>query len=153
MSNLPLITMLFALCSAHSWLDCVKDVGNGLNTGDADCRGYPRGYPGRLPGVDVDLAMTYRIQPPIMGQNPAICKSNQQNANQYTNRFYMTQARAGETLRMRWTPNGHQRGAGQTPLTYNIHWTGVAGTQLTNRLQLNNTNLLSWKHTLCRIFD
>jgi hypothetical protein len=55
----------------------------------------------------------------------------------------MTQARAGETLRMRWTPNGHQRGAGQNPLTYTIHWTGVAGTQLTNRLQLNDTNKLA----------
>jgi hypothetical protein len=55
----------------------------------------------------------------------------------------MTQARAGETLRMRWTPNGHQRGAGQTPLSYTIHWTGVAGTQLTNRLQLNDTNKLA----------
>jgi hypothetical protein len=121
----------------------VKDVGNGLNTGDADCRGYARGYPGRLPGVNVDEIMTYRIQPRIMGQNPAICKSNQQSSNQYSSRFYMTQARAGETLRMRWTPNGHQRGAGQNPLTYTIHWTGVPGTQLTNRLQLDDSNKLA----------
>jgi hypothetical protein len=146
MANLSLIFVLLfslGLVHSHSWLDCVKDVGSGLNTGDADCRGYARGYPGRLPGVNVDEIMTYRIQPRIMGQNPPICKSNQQNSNQYSSRFYMTQARAGETLRMRWTPNGHQRGAGQNPLTYTIHWTGVPGTQLTNRLQLNDTNKLA----------
>jgi hypothetical protein len=78
-----------------------------------------------------------------MGQNPAICAANQRTASDYTSRFYMASAKAGETLRMRWTPNGHQRGAGQNPLTYAIHWTGVPGTQLTNRLQLNDTNKLA----------
>jgi hypothetical protein len=52
----------------------------------------------------------------------------------------MTRANAGETLRLRWTPNGHQRGAGQDPRTYTIHWTGTSGTQLNNRLDLTSSN-------------
>jgi len=52
----------------------------------------------------------------------------------------MATAKAGESLRLRWTPNGHQRGAGQDPKTYTIHWTGTPNTQLTNRLDLNQGN-------------
>jgi hypothetical protein len=148
MANLWFFTVLMLavglhLTRGHSWLDCVKDVGNGLRTGDADCRGYPRGYPGRLPGVNIDQIMTYRIQPRVMGENPPICAAGQRSQTAYSSRFYRATAKPGETLRMRWTPNGHQRGAGQTPLTYSIHWTGVAGTQLNNRLDLNTGNRLA----------
>jgi hypothetical protein len=124
----------------HSWLDCVKDVGTGKNTGPADCRGYSRGYPGRVSGVNVDQIMTYRIIPGQMGQNPPVCASTQRSSTQYTSTYYMTRANAGETLRLRWTPNGHQRGAGQDPKTYTIHWTGTSGTQLNNRLDLTSSN-------------
>jgi hypothetical protein len=148
MANLWMITVLFfsfgvLLSNGHSWLDCVKDVGSGLRTSDADCRGYPRGYPGRVAGVNVDQIMTYRIQPKVMGVNPPICAATQRNPTDYTTRYYMASAKAGETLRMRWTPNGHQRGAGQDPLTYTIHWTGAPGSQLKNRLDLNDTNKLA----------
>jgi len=129
-----------ALCGAHTWLDCIKDVGQGMNTGVQDCKGFARGYPGRVSGVNIDQVMTYRIQPAVMGQNPPICSNGQQNSNQYTSTYYMTTAKAGDTLRLRWTPNGHQHGAGQDPKTYTIHWTGVPGTQLTHRLDLNAQN-------------
>ncbi len=46
--------------SSHTWLDCTKRVGN-------ECKGYARGFPGRLPGVNVDQIMTYRIQPGLSG--------------------------------------------------------------------------------------
>jgi len=132
--------LCIVLCSCHSWLDCTKDVGQGMNTGPQDCRGFSRGYPGRIGGVNVDQVMTYRIQPAVMGQNPLICANTQQSSNSYTDTYYMATAKAGETLRLRWTPNGHQQGAGQDPRTYTIHWTGVAGTQLRNRLDLNSGN-------------
>jgi len=54
----------------------------------------------------------------------------------------MAQARAGEILRLKYFPNGHQRGAGQQPKNWTIHWTGVPGTQLNNRLDLNAANRL-----------
>jgi len=137
-----LFAVVFQSTYGHSWLDCVKDIGTGLNTGVGDCKGFARNYPGRLPGVNVDEIMTYRIQPAIMGQNPPICAAGQRTANSYSNQFPRAKANAGETLKMRWTPNGHQRGAGQNPLTYTIHWTGKAGTQLNNRLDLtDNTKL------------
>jgi len=130
------------LSNGHSWLDCVKDVGTGLRTGVADCKGFARGYPGRVSGVNVDQIMTYRIQPAVMGQNPPICGPGQRTAN-YSAAYPKAKANAGETLRMRWTPNGHQKGAGQNPLTYSIHWTGKAGTQLNNRLDINDNNKLA----------
>jgi len=128
----------------HTWLDCVKDIGapTNKNTNEGDCRGFARAYPGRRPGVDIDRVITYRILPSVMGQNPPICADNQRTAN-YPAGYYMATAKPGETLRMRWTPNGHQRGAGQDPRTWSIHWTGTPGTQLQNRLDLNNANKLT----------
>jgi len=140
-----IIHLLLAVGSlGHTWLDCTKDIGapTNKNTNEGDCRGFARGYPGRKPGVDIDRVMTYRILPSIMGQNPPICADNQRTAN-YPAGYYMATARPGETLRMRWTPNGHQRGAGQDPKTLAIHWTGTPGTQLQNRQDLNNANKLT----------
>jgi hypothetical protein len=143
MQSFAFLLVFFTSCCGHTWLDCTKDVGTGLNTGIATCDGFARGYPGRVTGVDIDRVMTYRIQPRIDGENPPICAANQRLSSQYSTTYPMAQAAPGETLRMRWTPNGHQRGAGQDPKTYTIHWTGQPNTQLNNRKDLNAANTLA----------
>jgi hypothetical protein len=42
---------LVTLCLSHTWLDCTKDTGTGLNTGEGDCKGFARAYPGRRQGL------------------------------------------------------------------------------------------------------
>lgn len=130
-------TFLVASTLAHTWLDCVDWKNN-------KCEGYARNYPGRLPGVDVDTLMTYRMQPGLESNPLAIpiCDPDRQASPQYSSRFYMGKANAGDTLTMTWTPNAHIRPE-QDPKSWTLHWTGHPETELMTRGDLNDTNKLS----------
>ncbi|KAJ1796371.1 hypothetical protein LPJ75_007252, partial [Coemansia sp. RSA 2598] len=91
---------------AHSWVDCVK-----YDPNNQQCLGYPRGYQGRKPSVDVNKTYTY-----LFSGSPAsqpMCKSSQQTEN-YSAAFPMAIAQPGETIYTTWQENGHLNNASPT---------------------------------------
>jgi len=127
--------------SAHTWVSCVNQQGN-------NCNAYIRNYVGRsTPTAAVDDYYTWKA----LGRpnDFPLCKPDSQSSNRtYTSQYPMATAKAGDTLNIMYTPNGHSNpGDRGLQTTSRIHWTGNPSTQLNTRADLNSGNqLTSWPY-------
>lgn len=136
-----LLLVLSASCiDGHTWLSCTKMVNN-------VCQGYIRNYKGRdTPTASVDDFYTWKA----LGrpQNFQLCKPDSQATRIYTQQYPMATARAGDTVNVMYTPNGHSQPGDQGLRTNaRIHWTGSPSTSLNTRADLNDGNRLGqWNY-------
>jgi hypothetical protein len=138
--TLILLVLTASCIDGHTWLGCTKMVNN-------VCQGYIRNYKGRnTPTASVDDFYTHKA----LGrpQNFQVCKPDSQGARIYTQQYPMASVKAGESLNVMYTPNGHsQPGDRGTQTTARIHWTGSTTTSLNTRGDLNDGNRLAqWNY-------
>jgi len=135
-----MLVLLSASCVfGHTWIGCAQMV-NGV------CQGYIRNYLGRnTPTSNVDDYYTWKA----LGrpQDFALCKP-EQSQRTYSATYPMPIAKAGDTVNVMYTPNGHsQPGDHGLTTTARIHWTGNANTVLSTRADLSDSNRLAqWNY-------
>ncbi|KAF9429704.1 hypothetical protein BGZ94_009789 [Podila epigama] len=97
---------------------------------------YPLGYPSRA-DFDINTKYTYLVQD--RRPDAPVCQPGRQNIPG-NNPFPAGSVYPGQTLHLTWQPDGHLDDA--KPSTVEVHWTGVPGTRLWTRSELNPSTLL-----------
>ena len=101
-------TILLSQALAHSWIEQLTVIDNGIFTGS---NGYPRGYVSRSNFGFNDAMMTYILPPLASGRTIVndldfVCSATQRSASQ-TDGYPRLSASPGASVAMKYLENGH----------------------------------------------
>jgi len=140
-----LLATLFCQSLAHSWIEQLTLVINGVFTGK---NGYPRGYISRSDPGFSDKMMAYLLPPPESGRmrvdsTDLLCAPMQRVSNQTVN-YPRLQVTPGSRVALKYLENGHvtfpQNQPGKLPRAGNVY---VFGTNKPDQSEML-TNVLEW---------